>query len=128
MIARGRSGIYAEKLIDSIPRAMRDRYLVPIEEKGARAFQMDEDVRGLVRFNELNLLGSWPMRAKFDLIFCRNVMIYFDEPTQNSIWARFAECLVPQGPLFIGHSERIATETQPFDLVAQTTYRLRGRT
>lgn len=127
MIARGRAGIYDQKLIESIPREMRGRFLSPVEEGGAATHQINSELRELVRFNELNLLEPWPMRGKFDVIFCRNVMIYFDEPTQNSIWSRFAELLPPHAPLFIGHSERIATDKQPFDLIAQTTYRRRGK-
>jgi chemotaxis protein methyltransferase CheR len=126
MIERGRAGIYDAKLVESIPPNLRGKFLEPIQDKGGLSYQMAEPVRALVRFNKLNLLGSWPMKGKFDFIFCRNVMIYFDEPTQNSIWKRFAEILTPGAPLFIGHSERIATEHQPFDLVAQTTYRLRS--
>lgn len=127
MIARGKAGIYSEKLVDSIPRDLRNRFLTRIGEKDAASYQICDEARDLVRFNELNLLGAWPMRGKFDAIFCRNVMIYFDEATQNSIWSRFAELLPPKGPLFIGHSERISMEDQPFDLVAQTTYRRRGK-
>jgi chemotaxis protein methyltransferase CheR len=126
MVERGRSGIYDAKLVESIPPNLRGRFLEPVQEKGGIAYRMAEHVRALVRFNKLNLLGSWPMKGRFDVIFCRNTMIYFDEPTQNSIWKRFGEILVPGAPLLIGHSERIATEQHPFDLVAQTTYRLRS--
>jgi chemotaxis protein methyltransferase CheR len=125
MIARGREGIYAAKLVESIPKQLRGKYLEPIQQKGELAYQMASAVRDLVRFNELNLLGRWPMKGRFDAIFCRNVMIYFDDPTQNAIWKRFAEIMTPEATLFIGHSERIATDVQPFDLVAQTAYRLR---
>ena len=126
MVARGRTGIYDAKLVESIPIDLRRDWLETIRDKDKISYQMKPAVRGLVRFNELNLLGSWPMRGKFDVIFCRNVMIYFDEETQDSIWARFADVLTPDGTLFIGHSERISVDRHPFDLVAQTTYQLRG--
>jgi len=125
MVERGQAATYGAKLVESIPQTLRRNFLEPYEDKGGLSYRMAAPVRGLVRFNKLNLLGRWPMKGKFDIIFCRNTMIYFDEPTQNSIWSRYADILVPGSPLFIGHSERIATELHPFDLVAQTTYVLR---
>ncbi len=65
------------------------------------------EVQQLARFRTLNLLGDWPMKGQFDVIFCRNVMIYFDNPTKERLVARFAEKLVPGGWLYIGHSERV---------------------
>jgi chemotaxis protein methyltransferase CheR len=126
MVARGRAGQYGAKQVEGIPQQYRQNFLEPIQDLGTLSYQFAPPVRALIRFNELNLLESWPMKGKFDAIFCRNVMIYFDEPTQNAIWKRFAEALLPGGTLFIGHSERIATDRQPFDLVAQTTYRFKS--
>ena len=65
------------------------------------------EVRALARFRTLNLLGDWPMQGKFNVIFCRNVMIYFDAPTKERLVARFANALVPGGYLYVGHSERV---------------------
>lgn len=71
-------------------------------ERGVRA-----DLRELVSFRRLNLNGSWPMSGLFDVIMCRNVAIYFDKPTQQTLWRRFADKLTEGGMLFIGHSERV---------------------
>jgi chemotaxis protein methyltransferase CheR len=108
--------------MNDVPPNLRERWTL----KEGDQLVLAEAARTLVRFNELNLLADWPIKGRFDAIFCRNVMIYFDEETQSRIWSRMAALLNPGGTLFIGHSERITTDTLPFDLVAQTTYRLRG--
>ena len=78
-------------------------------------------------FRELNLIGQWPMKGPFDVIFCRNVVIYFDEQTQAKIWSRFAPLLAPRGLLCIGHSERLTGPALPrFESVGITTYQLTG--
>ena len=56
---------------------------------GPRPWRVSDEVRSLVAFRELNLIGEWPMQGRFDVIFCRNVVIYFDEPTQEQVWSRF---------------------------------------
>ena len=68
-----------------------------------------------------SLLGQWPIRHRFDTIVCRNVMIYFDQPTQDKIWSGFARVMPAHGHLYIGHSERIASDR--FSLAGQTVYR-----
>ncbi len=66
------------------------------------------EAHGLVRFRQLNLLGEWPIKNPFDVIFCRNVMIYFDHPTKERLVWRLANQLRPGGYLYIGHSERVS--------------------
>jgi len=75
--------------------------------KGNGPRKVRADVANLVTFQQLNLNGAWPNLGKFDVIFCRNVAIYFDREVQNRLWQRFVEALAPEGALFIGHSERI---------------------
>lgn len=123
MLAKGRNAAYGGSALSSIPTQYH-KFLNKTRQ--SEDFQVGEVAMSLVQFNELNLLGAWPMKGKFDTIFCRNVMIYFDEDTQNRIWSKFADSLMPHGSLCIGHSERIMLDTLPFELVAQTTYRLKG--
>ena len=79
-------------------------------------------------YRQLNLIGDWPMKGKFDVIFCRNVVIYFDEPTQMRIWSRFAGLLADEGHLYIGHSERVSGDAKNlFDNIGITTYRYIGK-
>lgn len=86
-----------------------------------------EELKALISFRYLNLVGNWPISGKFDAIMCRNVAIYFDRDTQNRLWSRFAAALNPGGYLFIGHSERIPTPTEfGFEPAGITTYQLTG--
>ena len=81
-----------------------------------------EAVRELVAFKPLNLIGPWPMKGPFDAIFCRNVAIYFDKPTQGEMFGRFSTMLAPEGFLYIGHSENLGTGGDGFRLVGKTIY------
>jgi chemotaxis protein methyltransferase CheR len=106
VVAAARAGRYRADAVEPIPPALRERWLN--KESGADAmWQVSDALRQLITFNELNLIGEWPMRGRFDIIFCRNVVIYFEDETQAAIWTRFRDKLTPQGRLYIGHSERI---------------------
>lgn len=104
MIAFGQEAIYQDSAVDSIPAALRSRWFLS---NGSGAFKAGDELRGLVSFRRLNLIGSWPMTGRFHAIFCRNVVIYFDHDTQAKIWERMAPLLEPGGALYIGHSERV---------------------
>jgi chemotaxis protein methyltransferase CheR len=79
-------------------------------------------VRCMVTFGRLNLMDSWPMKGPFDIIFCRNVMIYFDKPTQGKLVKRFHDLLTRDGVLYIGHSESLTGLEHPFRYAAATIY------
>jgi chemotaxis protein methyltransferase CheR len=124
MVAEGRAGIYREEAIMPVPVELRRRWF---KKAGQDRYEVADELRALVSFRELNLIGDWPMKGKFDVIFCRNVVIYFDEPTQERIWSRFAPMLEPAGTLYIGHSERVSgAATQLFETSGLTTYSLRS--
>lgn len=84
---------------------------------------MDPRLKKLIQFNRLNLLGNWPMQGKFDLVFCRNVVIYFDKATQYKLFNKIADHLQPHGYLCIGHSENLHGLTDRFELLGKTVYR-----
>lgn len=83
-------------------------------------------VASVVAFKPLNLMAEWPMKGPFDAIFCRNVTIYFDRPTQEEVFSRFGRMLAPGGYLYIGHSEHMAHGRQDFRLVGKTIYQERA--
>lgn len=120
MIARGREALYDTSVIETVPSPLR-RFLLP--EEGA--LRIAPELRRLVSFRELNLHDPWPMKGRFDIIFCRNVVIYFDPAAQKRLWQRFEAALEPGGWLFVGHSERVPLGAQSaFTTAGITTYRL----
>lgn len=124
VVARGKAGVYSESAIAPIPASARERWLTRYAENGESAWRVRDEVRSLVAFRELNLVGAWPMRGRFDAIFCRNVAIYFDDETQAFLWGRLRDMLTPDGRLFIGHSERI--EVSGFESAGLTIYKRAG--
>lgn len=104
ILQRAQAGVYPVEELKAIPEASRRH----IEPPDGATFSIGAKARELVTFGNLNLIEAWPVKGPFDLIFCRNVAIYFDKPTQSRLWARFADLLGPGGYLCIGHSERIA--------------------
>ncbi|MCE9544008.1 MAG: protein-glutamate O-methyltransferase CheR [Planctomycetia bacterium] len=86
------------------------------------SYRVKAGVRQLVHFCRLNLVDRWPMKGPFDAIFCRNVMIYFDKPTQQRLIERFSEILCPGGVLFLGHAESLAGVRHRFEYLAPAVY------
>ena len=128
ILSLARAGAYDEAALETISPAMRKQWFQDVDVQGRRKFQIDDRVKRLITYNELNLTAQWPLKGAFDVIFCRNVVIYFDEPTQVKIWSRFAGQLQEGGHLYIGHSERVAGEAKHlFDNVGITTYRYLGK-
>ena len=97
-------------------------------ERGAagRTFEVNPKVRDLITFKQLNLLEAWPMRGPFDAIFCRNVIIYFDEETKRRLVGRYRGLLRREGYLFLGHSESLVGSNMGFASCGRTVYRPDG--
>lgn len=127
ILAQARAGIYDETALETVSPAMRKQWFHDADVAGRRKFRVDDKVKKLITFNELNLMAQWPFRGPFDVIFCRNVVIYFDEPTQMKIWSRFSGLMPEGGHLYIGHSERVSGDAKHlFDNIGITTYRYIG--
>jgi chemotaxis protein methyltransferase CheR len=126
MLAEGRRGVYSDSSVANVSPDLRKRWFVKVDEPDAGTWSVADTVRNLVVFRELNLLAQWPMRRRFQAIFCRNVVIYFDEQTQAQLWPRFRQALAPRGWLYVGHSERLSRQAQTnFDSDGITIWRLR---
>ena len=119
ILAKADAGNYPEEERKAVPDALQ-KFIGPTQ--GGR-FLIGPAARELITFGRLNLIENWPISGPFQLIFCRNVAIYFDKPTQAKLWARFGELMAPNGHLCIGHSERVAGPAeQMFRAVGVTAY------
>lgn len=115
--------IYEMERVNSIPEHYRRKYLLRSKDKNKRLIRMAPEIRACVHFERLNFMDDFKVGDPMDVIFCRNVIIYFDKPTQEGVFGRFCTCLRPGGHLFIGHSESLAGMRLPLETVAPTIYR-----
>lgn len=123
VVAHGQRGLYRKDRLNGVSTTLIKRYFdATIDDKGKPAYQVKAALRNLVTFRHLNLFSEWPFRRKFDFIFCRNVMIYFDRPTQEALINRYYDQLQPGGHLFIGHSESLNGINHRFDYSQPTIY------
>ncbi|MFC3338434.1 CheR family methyltransferase [Paracandidimonas soli] len=122
-VQRARQGVYSMDRVKPVPPDRLRTYFQRGTGKNAGMVRVKPVLRNMVEFDVLNLLDpSWPIQGKFDAIFCRNIMIYFDKETQSRILDRFAPVLKPDGLLFAGHSENFTYLTKAFRLRGQTVY------
>ncbi len=121
MLAQSVKGEYHMREHDSIPEPMRSRSTVSISSEADR-FAVDARIRDLVSFEKQNLIDDWSFEGPIDVIFCRNVMIYFEPDIQKSIVERMSDLLPEGGFLYIGHSENLSRITESVSLVGSTVY------
>jgi chemotaxis protein methyltransferase CheR len=126
VLAKGECGEYPVNSIDEVPKAYREFFRPAGGEQKSATVVLDDEVRSLIAFKRLNLMESWPFSGKFDAIFCRNVMIYFDGPTKTKLVDRFTQQIRPGGWLYIGHSESLIGSHPGLQLVGRTIYRREG--
>jgi len=112
ILEQARRGVYAVERIAKLKPEFRASFQRGIGANSGQA-RLHPDLRAMVTFKQLNLLDSWPMNGPFDVIFCRNVFIYFDTQTRERLVDRFADLLRPGGYLFLGHSESPSANSTP---------------
>ena len=126
MLDIAREGLYSQERLAGVPRAMVSKYFRrQALSAGKSGFRVKSSLRQLVRLAPLNLMQPWPMKGPFNVIFCRNVMIYFDRPTQQGLIDRFHDLLAPGGYLFVGHSEGLSGIRHAFQYMKPAIYRKR---
>lgn len=122
MLEKARRAIYPVENLNDLPLPQLKKYFSKLNGQYSGSCLITDDVRRLVRLARLNLLESWPMKGPFNVIFCRNVMIYFDRPTQQQLINRFWDLLEPGGFLFVGHSEGLSAINHKFRYMRPATY------
>jgi chemotaxis protein methyltransferase CheR len=130
VLAKAEMGIYTGDVVEPVPPLMRRKYLMRSRERDGDRVRMVPELRKLLEFRRLNFMDTdYGVEEKADAIFCRNVIIYFDRPTQERILGKLSSYLKPGGYLFVGHSETLHDMNLPLEAVGPALYRrLHGRT
>ncbi|MGK0250158.1 MAG: chemotaxis protein methyltransferase CheR [Oleispira sp.] len=123
VIAHGKAGIYRQDRIEGLDERRIKRWFKRGSGDNSDMVKVSPELQQMITFKRLNLLHEWPMSGPFDLMFCRNVVIYFDKDTQRVLFDRYADILAPDAHLFIGHSETLFKVSSRFDSLGQTIYR-----
>lgn len=127
-LVRAREGIYEQREFDRVPQSLISTHFEPdhllVKNMRRTAWRANDRLKSLITFNKLNLVsGRWPMQGRFDVIFCRNVFIYFDKATQEKVLRSFAALQRPGAWLCLGHSETVAgAAALGYQLVGKTIY------
>lgn len=122
MLETAQKGIYDEERIAPVPPMQKKQYLIQNRVDGRKVFKVSKSLKDVVIFKYLNLMKDWSIKGPIDFIFCRNVIIYFDKPTQQRLINRFWNLLASGGVLFTGHSESLTGLEHRFSLIQPTVY------
>jgi chemotaxis protein methyltransferase CheR len=120
VLAFASAGEYPEERFERMPAAQRERWFAG---RGGGILSATPELKALIAFRQLNLMHPWPFRGPFDVIFCRNVVIYFDKDTQRNLFGRMADMQRPGDHLFIGHSESLFKVCDLYERIGKTVYR-----
>jgi chemotaxis protein methyltransferase CheR len=124
VLEKARLAVYDEEAVSPVPPELKKKYLLRSKDRTRSLYRVRPELREHVRFRHLNLMdGDFGFREQMDIIFCRNVIIYFDKPTQERLLNGFCRHLSPHGYLFMGHSETLFGMDLPLVQVAPTVYR-----
>ena len=123
ILEQANRGHYNIKQLEKVSPERVRRWFREGTGKNANLVSVVPELRERIRFRQLNLKNNWPMHGPFDVIFCRNVVIYFDKEMQKKLFNRFADILAPNGYLFIGHSESLFGISDRFEVAGRTIYK-----
>lgn len=122
ILQRAQAGTYDKERVEPLTQMQKQRFLVPNRIENRPVYQVSKELQNIIRFRYLNLMEDWPFSGPFDIIFCRNVMIYFDKNTQEKLVNRYWNCLNKGGLLCIGHSESLTSISHKYRYVQPATY------
>lgn len=127
VVRRGAAGIYAEERVKNLSRERLKAHFLRGKGRNAGKVRVKPHLRERVRFEQLNMIETpWPLREHFDIVFCRNVIIYFNKETQKALFAEIPKVMQPDGWLYIGHSETLWQVSDEFEALGHTIYRRHG--
>ena len=121
-LAVAKTGVYEFESCKSLPQAMLSRWFSQGTGGNAGLVKVKPELQQYITFKQLNFMDSWPLNGPFDAIMCRNVLIYFDRPTQIELLSRFVQLLRPGGLLFLGHSESAGKEMDELETKGRTIF------
>lgn len=123
VLATASRGVYGLERVGNISRQRLRQWFMKGKGEHEGVVKVSSALQEMISFRRLNLMEEWPVKGSFDVIFCRNVVIYFDKETQKRMFDRFAEKIDDHGYIIVGHSESLFKVTDRFDLLGQTIYR-----
>lgn len=122
-LGKAKAGVYGEQRLRNTPADIKLKYFEKsIAADGAAVYEALPEIKNRITFRRLNLMDKWPMGGPFDVIFCRNVMIYFDKKTQSELVSRFQDILRPGGTFIVGHSESLTGIQHNFKFARPSIY------
>ena len=122
VVRKAACGEYPLERVNSLDPSVLNKFFLEDKSANDGRVRVHPDILRMISFKQLNLLHKWPINERMDCIFCRNVVIYFDKPTKNQLVERYADLLVDDGYLFLGHSESLFRSTDRFKLLGKTIY------
>ncbi len=122
VLAKGQSGIYDVERVSGLDKRRVSNWFLRGKGDKSNLVRVHPSLQEMITFNRLNLMNEWPIKGPFDFMFCRNVVIYFDKPTQSVLFDRYANLLVDDACLFLGHSETMFKVCDRFKLIGNTIY------
>jgi chemotaxis protein methyltransferase CheR len=124
VLEKARNGFYTIDKIKDVNKPRMEKWFRLIKnDKEKSVYKINSDLREMIAFRQLNLMDKWPMSGQFDVIFCRNVTIYFDKKTRTDLIDRFADILTPEGYLILGHSESLYGITARFTFLGKNMHK-----
>jgi chemotaxis protein methyltransferase CheR len=124
VLETARLGIYPDAMIEPVPMEFRTRYFLRGKASRAGMVRVVPELRAMVRFGQMNLMApAYPVDTDFDVIFCRNVLIYFDRNDQKAVLSKLCDRLAPGGTLAVGHSEAVHNLGLPLQAIGHTIFR-----
>lgn len=126
VLEKARQGVYEVDRLQSMPASMLRQYMEKVDPAHATSWRFKNEVRSMINFEHLNLVARLPEGYCCPVIFCRNIMIYFDKPTQQSLVQRLSQHLEPGGYLLIGHSESLNNIAHSLEYISPAVYRKPG--